>query len=406
MRPAFGLLALCVVTAGSHVAAAAAPTPLQFVDEWAALGTPLYGQQAVALAAPQQVGGGKQLEATFRFSGAKGAVVPLKVVLVEGAQDPSLLVDANGDGTCTPEEAAAVATDAQHPPGFAPPTQPVWVAELQQPIKRTVAFRLSAIPGMIVMALRGYAAGEVTCGDGAHRLSVVDTNANLMLDEGTDTLAVDLNNDGKLDGPGERLSAASSVDIADRLVQPTLGASFQSLALTVQPAGEVPVRFAIAALKAPPVKLLASVQRQGGGAILLQSLSQPAKMRTGDYSIESLSVGVRGANGKNMYYNFERTGKGVSFPVRIGGPASVEMIGKLRLVPRWSLEGPNGEALKSAAPGTELRCEVDAVTATGLKLTGCNTGTEEENYPTQVPPRMTLLDPAGKVLFSGAMTFG
>ena len=107
-----------------------------------------------------------------------------------------------------------------------------------------------------------------------------------------------------------------------------------------------------------------------------------------------------------MFYNFQREGAGATLPVRADTTAPLELIGKITLQPRWTLTDDNGTRLKTARPGAELQCEVDAVTATGLKLTGCNTGTPEENFPTQTPPRMELLDPAGKVVFSGAMTFG
>jgi len=119
-----------------------------------------------------------------------------------------------------------------------------------------------------------------------------------------------------------------------------------------------------------------------------------------------VSLGVKSPTGAGMFYNFERQGSGATLAVRADGPTTLELIGPITLKPRWSLTDGSGAALKSARPGAELQCEVDAVTATGMKLTGCNTGTAEENYPTQIPPRMALVDPAGKVLFSGAMTFG
>ncbi|MBU0608254.1 MAG: hypothetical protein KKI08_10215 [Armatimonadetes bacterium] len=410
MRLVTFLTALCALAPAAH----AASVPAQFVDEWAALGTPLYGQQSAALVniTPAALKGelpvpaaGAQY-AVFNLRDDKGATVPLVAALTEQAGNETLFVDTDGDGALAATEAAALAPADQRPPGFGRAAQTIWMARIAQPQPRTVLFRLSAIPGMIAMAVRGHGTAELTTGKGPLRVHVVDANANLVLDEGVDALYADLNADGKLDGTGERIVAGPAMDVADLVVAPTMGAPLSALTLAAEPAVDVPVRFAIAALKDKPLKFVASVLRQGGDGTLLTNLDESVKLRVGSLSVESLSLGIKSPTGVGMFYNFQREGAGATLPVRADTTAPLELIGKITLQPRWTLTDENGTRLKSARPGAELQCEVDAVTATGLKLVGCSTGTPEENFPTQTPPRMALLSPAGKVVFSGAMTFG
>jgi hypothetical protein len=399
MRTALLMLFVCGL---AHAA------PGQYVDEWAALGMPMYGQQFAALSAPREHGGEKVSEATLKLTGEKGAPFFLKVVLAEGMQNGvpyrELFVDTSGEGMCSTDESASRVRPEQRPPGFGAADQPVWMIELQRPLKRTVAFRLSEIPGMIVMAVRGYATGEIATGAGPRRVFVKDANANQVLEAGVDFLYVDLDGNGRLNGAAEQLTAAPAIDVADVILQPKMGAPLTALTWEVVAGGEVWARFVIGVVKVAPEKLVVSIQREGGGAVLLERLGQPVKLQAGNYSVESLSLALPGEKGApTTHYNFERRGKGQPLVIRAGGSSTFELLGTLTLKPRWSLEGATG---KSVPPGATLRCEVDAVSETGLALTGCETGGPEAQYPTKIPPRMELLSPSGKVLFRGAMTYG
>lgn len=403
------------------LASVACAAPVQFVDEWSALGMPLYGQQSAALvkAKPEALKGNLPVKADqaqyaiFSLTSERGApaavavsLIDVAVALTEQGGQRTLFVDANGDGLLDANEAATPAAADQRPPGFGEAAQPVWVANIEKPFARTVAFRLNASTGMLVMAVRGYATTEIATGKGPVRLYVEDTNANLVLDDKADALYVDLNGDGKLDGPGERIAAGQAVDVADMLVEPTLGAPFNALNIAFEKTVDVPARFTIAALKTPPVKLSASLLRRGGGATTVTSLGQPMDLRAGSYSIMSLSMGLHNAGGAMVYYNFEQRGGGAPWLAHPAGPTTLELIGKVTIKPTWSLTEANGEPATAAHPGSELACDMDAVTATGMGLVGCNTQDPTEGYPTKTPPVVELVDPAGKVVFSGAMTFG
>lgn len=385
--------------------ALAAPGPVevraQFVDEWCALGLPMYGQQSAALLDAGEDGDHKLREATFKLTGDKGAVIPLKVLLAESATSTDLMVDISGDGACSTDEALGVAHLDQRPPGFGPDSRPVWVAEIDRPFRRTVAFRLSSIPGMIVMAVRGYAAADLP----GHRVFTKDANADLVLNAAADMLCADLNGDGVLTANGERMPVAATMDLADLILRPKLNSPMEAVTCQVEPGGELYARFVIAAVKTRPQKVLVSVQRRGGDTILLDRLGQPAKVRAGDHTVESLSLCLKNPSGPAMTYNFTRQGSTTVMALRPGGPSTFELVGPITLKPRWTLNSPDGKPLKQAQPGDTLAVELDAVTASGLALTGCNTGPPEQQYPSEAP-KMLLLSPAGSVVFSGAMAYG
>lgn len=385
--------------------ALAAPGPTEvrgrFVDDWCALGAAMYGQQSAALLDAGQNGDQKLREATFKLTGDKGAVTPLKILLAESETRTDLMVDLGGDGACSTDEDLAVAPVDQRPPGFGPDNRPVWVAEITKPSRRTVAFRLSAIPGMIVMAVRGYAVADLA----AQRIFIKDANANLVLDGAADMLYADLDRDGALTSNGERMPLTASMDLANLILRPKLNSPMDAVICQVEPGGELYARFVIAAVKSRPEKVLASIQRRGGDTILLDRLGQPVKVRAGDHSVESVSLSLGNSAGPAMTYNFTRQGSGGVMALRSGGPSTFELVGPITLKPRWTLTSPDGKPLKQARAGDTLAVELDAVTASGLVLTGCNTGPPEQQYPSQAP-KMQLLSPAGTVVFSGAMVYG
>lgn len=382
--------------------------PLRFVDEWTAKGQPAYGQATAALTTVKPEGlkqapPGAQY-AVFSLKGGKSKTIPLIVAVVATFPGASALyVDGNRDGVLTPGEIAAPAPPDQRPPGFGSADRPVWIARLLAPLPRTVVFRLSAIPGMIVMAMRGYAAGSVTTAGGPREAIIIDANANLVLDRGADTLYADLNGDGRFDPSLERRPVAACMDVGGRLVRPALGSPLERLAWQIEPGGDVWGRFVIGAVKVKPERVAVGLYREGGGAVLLDRLGQPTKLPAGDYTIESIALTLPRAGGTKTYYTFGRSGQGAGLCLRPGGPSTFEVLGKLTLTPGWSLQGTGARKVTS---GATLRGTMDVRSASGLSLAGCDTATTEGSFPTKTAPKLELLDPSRNVVFSGAMSFG
>ena len=380
--------------------------PLQFVDQWRAGDLPAYGQAYSGLTTLKPQGLKAELGkpastvryASFEFSGEKGSmrVVAAMAEPPNGAQ--ALYVDSNADGALKQEEVAKQASADERPPGFGRADEQVWVADLSRPYSRRVAFRLSRFGGMLVCAVRGYWAGRLPVDGQPRDLVLVDANADLRLETGRDRAYVDLDGDGKLDPQSEGFALLTRMQFGQSAFSFPARMGAQQVQWEVARQGEGTLRFALGALKVKPDKLMASVSWEGGRVFGANALGQDLTVPAGSYTVESLLVRARGADGKTHTYSFDRRGSAKPIVVQANRASTADLLGKLSLA--VSGFGTTQRRGGSFSVGVNLQ------TATGLALTSYDSGQTTEGRDSRVAPFIKFLAPDGSVVQQGSMEFG
>jgi hypothetical protein len=393
------LLALSVASVGLA-------DPFTWVDEWSAGDLPAYGQASAPLvsvkpasltAMPASL---QEVRCSaFAFYETAETQVSVAAVLHEprGAP-PQLFVDANADGVLAADELARVATDADRPPGFGKPGETVWLVQLTKPHARLAAFRLNPLGGLMSCALRGYARGSLPVEGGAVDSLLVDADANMRLDLARDRLYLDEDRDGVFDAVRERRPCPPRLEVSGAAFTFSGGRPFHEAQWFLAPTGDVPLRCAIAGLKATPERIVACLSRVGGGLYQVVSTDETTKLPAGSYNVESVFLKLPAADGETWTYTFDRRDTAPPTDIQGADPVRLELLGNLKL--GVSYEG-------KPAPGQTLMVEVNVRSATGLSMTGCTKGRLNIGGSGTIPANLVLLGPAGfKPVYESSMGFG
>lgn len=398
------VLTLCLFGVCSCLAVARAE-PLTFLDQWTAGGQPIYGQARISLSAtcPAGLQGRPSYPAaTVRYgvlsvSDEHRQKRDLLVALAsEGARPVALFLDSDASGSLEPREWARPAAEADRPPGFGQAGEALWLTRSYAPDRRIVALRLSPIGGMLVAAVRGAYQAQLPSPAGPRTLLVVDANADLALQSGTDYAYLDVNGDGLLDPAKERFADLGLIEAGGLAVQvgPLGPAALAQWAPVVR--GETPVTFTLGAVKQTPAMLQASLTRDNRETVAVSALGQAQTLASGSYTVDSLAAKVVAPEGTLRSYTFEHDG-GEGFNLQAGQAATIDLLGRVTV--SISADG-------KPAAGNSLDLEVFVTTSTGLRMTACSAGEQDAQQQGLVPPQIEFRAPDGTVLESGPMEFG
>jgi len=376
----------------------------RFVDQWQAGDLPAYGRVSVGLASVKPAAlrrGLREEGATVRYAvlplrESAEAEVPTVLAIVEreGAE-PVIYVDLNADGRLARNEVARRADSKELPTGFAKADEPAWIAEVTRPRARTVAIRLSGLSAMVTCAVRGYVRARLPVGREKREAVLVDDNADLLLEEGRDSLYVDVDGNGSFDRRTERFPLQARVGVGEAAFRLALNVPLDEASWQVAPTGTVPVQLSLGAVAGRVESLSGSLSESNGHTHQVRSLDQPLDLPAGLYHPNGVLLKVQTEDGHLWTYTFGAVG---GEPIEIAPAADPSTPVTVNL-----LDGLRFEITVTGAvqPEREVTFDSAVLTSTGLRLAG-----GERDGGRALPDALRILAPGGEVLQEKAYSFG